>query len=403
MDETMIPSLAETPVLMLKAREEGRLLAGHLWVFSNELQRVPKHVPPGSLCVVKKASGDTFGVGFFNPNSLIAVRVLARGVEHLSEDFFRERLAHAIRAREQHYPGASAVRLCFGESDGLPGLIVDRFEDVLVAQVLSAGMERHWPEVQEALLSLLKPRGILLKNDHDWRRLEGLPLEVKTAWGEVPEKIQITDGELRYWVSLKEGQKTGFYLDQRDNRNFLKPFWAGRRVLDLYCYSGSFALHAAKGGAKEVWGVDSSGQAIALAEANAEANGLGDLVRFQKQQAEEMLEMMVEKELPVKPDFVLLDPPNLVPSRSALSQATKLYVKLNAMALKGLPSGGYLASSSCAHHVTREHFMEILKEAAAKAGRSVKLIALRGQALDHPVLLAMPETEYLHFALLQVV
>lgn len=397
-------SATETlPPIVLKPREDQRLLQGHLWVFSNEIGSASRHIEPGSLCLVRNASGDALGVGFYNPRSLIAVRMLALGETALPEDFFKEKVSRTLDYRRQLYPQENSFRLCFGESDGLPGLIVDKYEDILVGQVLSAGIEGHWDKIQQALVEQLSPSGILLKNDHELRRLEGLAQEIRVAYGQVPERVKIKEGDLEFWVALRQAQKTGFYFDQRESRFFLRPFFKNRKVLDLYCYTGAFALHAAKSGAAQVWAVDSSPGAIELAQANAEVNGLAETVTFKAEDAPGLLETFAQGELPVQPDFVLLDPPNLVPSRKDLQKAARLYVKLNAMALKGLPAGGYLATSSCAHHVSREFFSEILRQAAAKARRKVRILAWRGQAMDHPVLLSMPETEYLQFALLQVI
>ncbi|MBI4051434.1 MAG: class I SAM-dependent rRNA methyltransferase [Elusimicrobia bacterium] len=238
--------------------------------------------------------------------------------------------------------------------------------------------------------------------------------------------MKVTEDGLEFWVSLKSsqspsiqenmkgtvpslesirkmGQKTGFYFDQRENRAFLTPFFKDRRVLDLYCYVGAFALHAARAGAQQVWGVDSSDVAVGLAQANAELNHLSHAAVFRKEDAEHVLAAFCVRELPVQPDFVLLDPPNLVPNKRSLPKSKILYVKLNALALRGLPKGGLLGTSCCSHHVSREMFLEILRQAAGKAQKQIRVLELRGQAKDHPVLLAMPETEYLHFALLEVV
>jgi 23S rRNA (cytosine1962-C5)-methyltransferase len=317
-------------------------------------------------------------------------------------DFFRRRLGDALARREAAYPGENAYRLCFGESDGLPGLVVDRYGSILVLQVLAAGMERRLPLIQAALEELVQPKGIYLKNDHRVRSLEGLPLECRTLAGSVPERVAIVEGGLRYSSPVGEGQKTGHYFDQRDNRAFLRPWFAGRSVLDLYTYTGSFAVHAAKGGAKSVYAIDSSGPAVGLARENAKLNGVEGAVSVDEADAEQALESFARNEQPFKPDFILLDPPSLVPARKHLPKAIRLYAKLNAAAMKALPRGGLLATSTCSHHVSREAFVDMLRQAQAKAQRPATLLALRGQAADHPILLAMPETEYLHFALLRL-
>jgi 23S rRNA (cytosine1962-C5)-methyltransferase len=381
--------------LTLKPGEEDRLLAGHLWAFSNELQEVPK-AEPGSLAELRTARGRFLGLGFYNPRSLISFRLLTPREESVGADFFRERVERALALRLSRLGSERSFRLAFGESDALPGLVADKYEDVLVLQVLSAGIERRLADVLEGLRRALSPSAVLLKNDHPARALEGLPGEVRTALGEVPERVVIEQGGLRFAVALGGGsQKTGFYFDQRDNRAFLAPFFEGRRVLDLHCFTGAFGLVAARAGAVRVEGVDSSQAAVALACENARLNGLEGSVRFRCGDAEEALGSADS------PDFIVLDPPGFARSRKHLSCALRAYARLNAAAMSRLPPGGLLATSTCSHHVGREAFLGMLREAAGKARRPFRLAALRGQASDHPVLLSMPETEYLNFALLE--
>lgn len=395
--------MAETPVrVTLKPGQEKRLLARHCWAFSNEIASVEGDAEPGALAEVVSAGGQFVGTAFYNPNSLIACRLIAYEKVEPDAGFFRKRLAAAIALRERVCPGESAYRLCFGESDGLPGLVVDRYGAYLVLQVLSAGIERRLEAVQAALEELLQPKAIYLKNDHRARALEGLPQECRLLSGALPDKLQITEGGLRFTTPLGEGQKTGFYFDQDENRIYLRPFFKDRVVLDLYCYTGAFAVNAAKFGAKAVLGLDSSGPAIETARENAALNGVEGACTFEEGDAEEALSSFAEGRQPFRPDMILLDPPSLVPSKKHLTKALRVYHKLNAWALKALPKGGLLATSTCSHHVSREIFVEMLRLSAGKARRSVRLLALRGQAGDHPILLSMPETEYLHFALLEV-
>ncbi len=391
--------------IRLRRREEGRIQAGHSWIFSNEIAEVGGKFESGDLGEVFSSSGEFLGVGFYNPHSLIAVRILSR--ERLAtadSDFFYRRLSAALSYREKNYPGrAPFYRLCFGESDELPGLVVDRYDRVLVLQVLSAGMEKRLPQITEALLKLLNPSGIYLKNNHRSRALEGLNLEEKIHYGEIPPLIQVDDFGLKFSTPISSAQKTGFYFDQSENRVFLRPHFPGKTVFDFYSYTGSFGINAAKFGAKSVLGFDSSGDAVSLANQNASLNGVSSIARFEKKDAEEALVSLAEKGDASKPDMILLDPPSLVPSRKDLPKAERLYVRLNSLALRALPAGGLLAASTCSHHVGRELFISILRQAAGKAKKSVRLLSLRTQALDHPVLLAMPETEYLHFALVEIV
>lgn len=387
--------------LKLKPRQEDRLLAGHAWIFSNEIAEVPEGVAAGDVVEVVSAAGQRLGAGFYNPASLIACRIVARAGQPVDEEFFRRKLGAALEYRQARFPGATSYRLCFGESDGLPGLVIDRYGDILVMQVLSAGIEARLELVGAALRSLLSPKGIYLKNDHRLRALEGLKAECRVLSGEVPESCVIEESGLKYRVPLREGQKTGFYFDQRENREFLRPYFKGQRVLDLYCYVGAFGLNAAKYGAASVFGVDSSQAAVTLAKENAQLNGLD--ARFEIGDAEDALKAFGEAgDQKAQPTMILLDPPSLVPSKKHLPKALRAYAKLNTLALKALGRGGLLATSTCSNHVSRELFVDMLRQAQAKAGRPTRLAALRGQGSDHPILLAMPETEYLHFALLEV-
>lgn len=393
--------LEEPLRLKLKPREEDRLLAGHQWVFSNELEEVPQ-AEPGTAAVVETHSGRVLGTGFFNPKSLIAFRLLSRSPAAFDAEFFRARLEEALAFRRRHLGEARSFRLAFGESDGLPGLVADKLEDVVVLQVLAAGIERRLEAVLEALQAVVRPAGVYLRGDHPSRALEGLPSESRVLWGKVPERVTIEEGGLRYLASPMEGQKTGFYFDQRDNRAFLAPYCRGRTVLDFFCFSGAFALTAARHGAAKVLGLDSSEAAVELARENARLNGLADRCEFDEGDAEQVVEAFARSRQSLEPDLIVLDPPSYAPSRRHLPKALRAYARLNANALRALQRGGLLATATCSHHVSREDFLGMLRQAAAKAGRRTRLIELRGQAKDHPVLLSMPETEYLHFALLEV-
>lgn len=390
-----------TRTLKLKpaaARRRGR---DRLWVFSNELETVDTSVMPGAICGLLYPDGRPAGAGFFNPKSLISMRLLVQGSLDVPDGFVKERLAAALKYREELGLNR-ACRLCFGESDGLPGLVVDRYGDYLVAEILSAGMELLKSETTAALIDLLRPRGLVYKNTHHFRELEGLPSYEETAFGAMPEKAEIEENGLRFLVPMAGAQKTGWYFDQRENRAALAPLFAGRRVLDLHTYLGGFAITAAKTGAAAVWAVDSSEKAIECAAENAKLNGVADKIIFRKEKAERLLEALEAGRLPETPDFILLDPPNIVRNKKHLPQALKLLSRMVSQAMTALPKGGFLAVSTCSHHIQRSAFMETLTAAAARSGRSAVVTELRGQAKDHPVLLAMPETEYLHFALLKI-
>lgn len=386
--------------IKLKPKEERRLKAGHWWVFSNEIDKLDTSIEPGTLVRVRASDGTQVGIGTFNPHSLIAVRLLQKGEGDLPEDFIFEKLDDAYTRRKE-IGVRKYGRMCYGEGDNLPGLVVDRYGDILVVDVLTAGMELLKPQITKALQKIFKPTGIYYKNDSSFRALEGLT-NTPEIIGEVPETVEIEENKVKYLVPIRGGQKTGFYFDQRENRAFLKPYFKDKLVLDLYSYIGSFGITAALAGAAQVWGCDSSAAAVELAKKNAELNGVSEVAVFHRDDAERLLSAMKKGELPDQPDMVLLDPPAFVKSRKALPQAVGLYVKLVKMALEGLKPGGYLAFSTCSHHVSRELFVDIIRQGVSKSGVQASLIELRGQAKDHPVLIGMPETEYLHFALIQV-
>jgi len=391
----------EYPSVILKPKEEGRLEGGHLWAFSNEVAQAPANIPPGALADLFKSGKSFLGRGFYHPHSLIAFRILTdQKDQEIDQAFFEKRFKNALEWREAVYPGTHAYRWIFGESDELPGLVIDRYGDYVVVQALSAGMERLKEVILAALQKIAQAKGILWRADASLRELEGLPIEPsKVVIGEIPPLIEITTENGVFSVDLLGGQKTGFYFDQRDNRQALSAFCKGKRVLDAFCYSGGFGIAAVRAGAREVVFVDSSHPALELTEKNAEQNGLAG--RFTCVEGDALA--LLSSDPPGGPfDVISIDPPAYARSRKHVPVALKAYEKVNALAMRALKRGGILASSSCSHHVDRELFLQMLRKSARKAQRSVRLIELRSQAKDHPVLLAMPETEYLKCAILQV-
>ncbi|PCI40021.1 MAG: rRNA large subunit methyltransferase I [Elusimicrobia bacterium] len=392
----------ELIALKLKPGEEDRLQAGHRWIFSNELSEIPE-AAPGALAVLQSSRNKTLGIGFYNPKSLIAFRLLAREPAPINAEFLRDRLEAALNRRKRYLgEEATAYRLCFGESDELPGLIADRFGDVIVLQVLSAGIQNLIEPLVEALRGLLDPVAIYQKNDHPSRQLEGLSGKSGAIFGELPAEMVIEENGLKFAVDPVGAQKTGFYFDQRENRMAITPFVKGKCVLDLYCHSGAFALNAAKHGAIRVFGIDSSERAIESAVTSAKLNGLEGKCDFRVGDAEKMLADFSATRQNFQPDVVFVDPPSLVPSKKHLTKALRAYVKINANAFRLLRRGGIVATSTCSNHISRQAFMGILREAASKAQKTVRLLEMRGAAKDHPTLITMPETEYLHFALLEI-
>jgi 23S rRNA (cytosine1962-C5)-methyltransferase len=385
--------------IILKKNEDRRIRGGHRWVFSNEIARIEGAPGAGETVGAIDAAGRFLGVGFFNPHSLIAFRLLNERDEPIDQSFFRARIERALAFRRAFYPALDSYRLIFGESDGLSGLIVDKYGDFLAVQFLSAGMEKNRAALLGALADVLAPKGIVGRNDSALRKLEGLPETVEILAGEVPDRVQIEENGCRFWADLKGGQKTGFFFDQRDNRAAFAPYCRGKRVIDCFCHSGAFGIYAARAGAAAVTWVDASAPALELARANAALNGLEPM--FRGVQAD-VMEFVGQKQNLEKFDIIVLDPPALIKSRKHFQAGYRAYRKLNAAALENLAPGGILATSSCSHHLSPGDFRAMLQESAAHAGRQVRLLELRSQSKDHPILLAMPETEYLKFALLEV-
>ena len=383
--------------LRLKKKEERRVLRGHPWIFSNELVEVPADAAPGEIVDVVGASGGFVGRGSFNPRTLIAVRLLTRKQEPVDAAFLQARIRKARDLRESLGLGDS-YRAVYSEGDGLPGLIVDRYGDTLVVQLLTAGMDRMQDDIIAALRAVYAPGAVVLRNDGASRALEGLGQEVRVAVGEVAGPVTFEESGIRFRADVLGGQKTGFFFDQRENRLAFRGLAKGRRTLDCFCYVGAWALAAAKAGASEVTGIDSSANAVGLAAENAGLNGLE--ARFI---AADVFESLREYERQ-KERFgcIVLDPPAFVKSRAKVREALKGYKEINLRAMRLLEPGGVLATCSCSHHIDEALFREMLIDAAFSAGRQARLLEMRSQARDHPVLLAARETQYLKCAILQV-
>lgn len=388
--------------IKLKENVNNRLKYGHWWIFSNELAEIRKDIKPGELCRFEYPSKAPCGIGFFNPHSLISARLLVKNSYSLDENFVKDRILAAWEYRRS-LGLDKFCRLFFGESDFIGGLIIDRYDEVFCVELLSAGAELLSQKIVSALYEIFSPRAIILKRSHQYRAMEGLEIKEDEIMGKLPSKIILEENSCRYKIDLISGQKTGWYFDQRENRKFLIPFFKGARVLDLYCYSGSFSILAAKSDAEIVWGVDSSESAINIARENIKLNSLSeDKIIFEKEDAEKMLDALEKDELPQKPNFILLDPPNFIRSKKNSPQAIKLYARLLSKAIKGVSSCGYVAFSTCSQHITSQIFEDILKTSSMMSNRKTILMEHRYQAKDHPILPGMEETRYLNFALLKV-
>jgi 23S rRNA (cytosine1962-C5)-methyltransferase len=324
------------------------------------------------------------------------VRLFSRGRRPVDGDLLRRRLATAADLRQTLGLGGT-YRWVHGEGDRLPGLVVDRYEEGLVAQSLTAGVDRLWPQVLAALLEGAQPAWVVLRADSPIRGLEGLEARVEVAHGELPAAPAAREGELRFRIDPTGGQKTGFFLDQRDNRARWGGLCRGEPCLDLFCHTGGFALHAARGGATESVGVDSSAAAIALAAENAAANGLADRCRFQRRDVHDYLRQE-DRQWP----RVNLDPPAFIKSRAKLREGLAGYQRLHTAALRRVAPGGLLMTSSCSHHLAAADFIRMVARAAAQARRPVQLLGQTGAGADHPVLPVLPESAYLKTLLLRV-
>jgi 23S rRNA (cytosine1962-C5)-methyltransferase len=389
------------PVLRLKKNQDRRIRGGHPWIFSNEIDAVEGEPEGGAIVDVVDSRGAYLGRGYVNRHSLIAVRLLTRSRDPIDGAFFKKRIARALAYREELFPGARALRVVSSEGDFLPGLVVDRYDDVLAVQVTTLGMETRKDWILAALVEALSPRAIVLRNDVPVRKLEGLPLETSVWHGTFEPPVTIEVDGLSYQVDPLTGQKTGFFFDQRLNRRLLAGRVTGARVLDAFAYSGAWGLSALQQGAAHVTLVDESAPAMEAARANAALNGMSERADFHVENAFDALAAMAETR--ERYDAVVMDPPALVKSRARLGQGLKGYRELNRRAMSLLPEGGWLFTHSCSYHVSPEDFLRVLGEAARDAHRPFRFIEWGRQSPDHPILLASPETSYLKCAVLRAV
>ena len=385
----------------LKKGRERRAKAGHLWVYAGEIARADGAPPAGGVVEVADHRGRFLGRGYYNPASSITVRVMTRlRDERVDAALLRRRIAEAVAYRRHHYEAGDSCRLVFSEGDWLPGLTVDRYGSYLAVQISTLGMDRLRDDVVGALQDALHPRGIFERSDLGVRAREGLEARTGPLAGEAPETVEVSVDGLRLLAGLKGGQKTGLYLDQRFNRRALQPYAAGRRVLDVFCNSGSFALYALKAGAESAVGLEISPGGLELARRNAALNDLGSRCTWVEANAFDALKEMDGRG--ERFGLVILDPPAFTKSAQAVEAARRGYKEINLRAFRLAAPGAVVVTSSCSYHLDPEGFLEVVRQAAADAGREVSLIEMRGQAPDHPINLAVPETRYLKCALLAV-
>ena len=384
------------PEIYLKKNEDKRLRKGHLWVFSNEVdtkRTALEQFTPGDLVQVKSDDGKVMGTAYVNPQTLICARLLSRKPNlKCGANFFKERLTTALALREKLFD-KPYYRLVFGESDGLPGLVIDRFGAVLSVQITTAGIEQRKESLLAALVELLSPVAIILKNDNSQRELEGLSLESEIAYGELPDTIIIEENGAQFKIDILEGQKTGWFYDHRSSRALLASVAKKQRVLDLFSYTGAWGIPAALAGASEVTCVDASEGAQALAKENAQLNQVDDKMHFVRSDVFDFLKQArLENQLY---DIIVLDPPALVKRKKDFKQGYEAYRRLNQLALQVLSKNGILVSASCSYHLSRENLHEILRSSGRHIDRHLVFFASGGQGPDHPVDPASPETEYL--------
>ncbi len=391
------------PTVTLARGKDRRIRHGHLWIFSNELLPMENRPEPGEIVSVHNAGNQYIGTGFYHPNSLIAVRLLTRKPAVIDRDFWAGRLRQAIDNRNNLKAETNAIRLVHAESDGLPGLIVDQYHDGIVLQILSAGMDNQRNTVIEILEELLKPKFVILRNDHLMREREGLTQEKEILTGDINDiPVTITESSVSYLIDPLEGHKTGFYIDQRDHRLLFRRFVnSGERVLDAFCHYGGFALHAALGGAGEVLAIDDSEAVLEATRQNIRMNNLEKIITTRKADLMKLMPRMAEE----KQTFhaINLDPPNFATNRKSVGPALRGYRKIHRAALEMLEPGGILATSSCSHHITEDAFLESVQRACHDSKRRVQLLYKGGNPQDHPVLPEMPETGYLKFFIFRLI
>lgn len=388
--------MSELPELRLKKNEDRRIRAGHVWVYSNEVdnkQTPLKSFATGQWCHVTNSRGRVLGTAYINPNTLICARLVSRHEDQtLTKEILVRRIQAALSVRQQIFP-KPCYRLVFGESDFLPGLVVDRYFDVLVVQVTTAGMDAIQEDIIEALSDVLKPKTILLRNDSRSRELEGLELYSKTVLGEAPEFAELEENNTRFITSLTQGQKTGWFYDHRLNRQRMQQYVNDKRVLDVFSYIGAWGIQALQAGAKEVTCVDSSAFALDLAQQSAALNNKQSALNCVEGDAFETLKSLAEDK--EKYDVVILDPPAFIKRRKDLKEGSLAYRRINRLAMNLINKEGILISASCSYHLERQQLLNEIRQASYLANVECQVLEQGHQGPDHPVHPAMKETDYL--------
>jgi 23S rRNA (cytosine1962-C5)-methyltransferase len=385
----------------LKRKIATRIANGHPWIFANEVERSEGDAKAGDIVEVYFSDGKFAGKGYYNPQSQIIVRLLTHDKKaEVNEAFFLEKIRECWNYR-QKLGYTENCRLVFGEADGLPQLIIDKFNDHFVIQTLALGIDKWKPALVKALETVFRPKGIYERNDVPVRELEGLPQQKGFLSAPFDTGITINENGLKFYVDIENGQKTGYFLDQQDNRRAIQHIVKGADVLGAFTYTGTFEIHAAHYGAKSVLGLDISENAVQQANRNAELNGLQDIVRFETANAFDVLKQWTKEDR--KYDVVMLDPPAFTKSRATIQKAITGYKEINLRGMKLVRPGGFLVTSSCTNLVHPELFLQIIDMAAKDARRKLRQVTFQTQSQDHPIIWSMENTQYLKFLIVQVI
>ncbi|WP_068549736.1 class I SAM-dependent rRNA methyltransferase [Thermosulfidibacter takaii] len=390
--------------LVLKRKYVPKVRDGYPWIYKDWILKVDGSVEKGDEIKVVSETRKFLGMAYFNPDSYIAARVYSKEAESLDEQLISKRLDETIKLRDKLDINSSAFRVLFSEADGLPGLIVDWYSGVVVFQVVTFGLERRKDAIIRAIREVLNPRALVERKDAPGRHLEGLEVDKAevhfgSKWID-HGRVKIEENGLKFWVDVFHGHKTGHYLDQRDNRLEVAKLAKGKKVLDCFCNTGGFGIYCAVHGADEVTGIDLSEKVLQLATENAELNRVANKVFFVKGNVFDELRTLVRRGKQF--DIVILDPPSFTKSKKTLDNALKGYKDINVNALKLVKPGGFLVTASCSHHVTLDLFMQVVHSAMRDTGRKAKIVGIRFQAPDHPVIPAMPESLYLKLLIMEV-
>ncbi|MBN9481832.1 MAG: rRNA large subunit methyltransferase I [Bacteroidetes bacterium 43-93] len=384
----------------LRKKAGDRVANGHPWVFANELGDSDGEYEAGDIVELYSYNGSFIGKGYVNPASQIRIRLLSRNKsEEINNEFFYNRISEAWAYR-QSIGYIENCRLIFGEADGLPALIIDKFNDYLVLQTLALGIDKWKPAIVDALQKIFKPQGIYERNDVPVRELEGLAQQKGFLSEPFDTNIILNENGLKFHVDIENGQKTGYFLDQQDNRRAIQHIVKGADVLEAFCYTGTFSLHAAHYGAKSVLGLDISEKAVKTARRNAELNGLQDICKFDAVNAFDVLKQWGKDNR--RYDVVMIDPPAFTKSRENIQKAITGYKEINLRSMKLTKPGGFLVTASCTNLVPPDMFLKIIDMAAKDAKRKIRQVTWQTQASDHPILWHVPSTQYLKFLIVQV-